>query len=374
MTDGISTPRDEAMGANSDVPEFPHLNLCRWPFDVVPSSEGVEHWVGRPEVGKRLRRLVDGAVRVPTSRIVLLWATFGSGKTHALRYVEYLSLSRERPIAVYVVVPRGIRSFLDIFRAIVDAMLERRVLDGVGRELLRTHGLHVKTDSERALVRLAVGSEEEQRLAAAWLRGDRLPARDLRAIGLTRRIETVTDAVQALHDIVDSIHLYRGPMVLLLDEVQELEELGRKLPECVGGLHKLFDMNPRGFTLVLSFTTGARSTVRAILGEALYDRAAEVIALPPLTNSEAATFIRAVVELWSIDATLAPFPFNADSVQAVVKRLGDEGSALTPRVLMKAFDRVLREAEYDIETGEIGKIDADYAVRVLEAIETDELG
>src|SRR5262249_40601298 len=123
-------------GPDEEAPEFPHINMRRWPFDVVPSTDGVEHWIGRREVGIRLRRVGEGAVRVPASRIILVWATFGSGKTHALRHVEYLARKAGSPVAGYVVVPRGIKSFLDIFKVIVDALMEKDVLSEVGQRLL----------------------------------------------------------------------------------------------------------------------------------------------------------------------------------------------------------------------------------------------
>lgn len=350
-------------GEGSAEGEFAPINLRRWPFDVVPSSEGVERWLGRPDLGKRLRRLVVGAVRVPTSRIVLIWATFGSGKTHALRHLQYLARSKGSPLAAYIVVPRGIKSFMDIYRAIIDALRDQHSLETVGQEILRAHGPNVETDSERALVRLAVGSPEERRLTAAWLRGEKLPVRDVRTLGLTRRVETATDAVQILNDVIAAIYKYRSPVVLLLDEVQELEELGKKLPECVGGLHKLFDLNPRGLTFIFSFTTGSRTALRSILGEALYDRASDVLPLPPLSAEEGIDFVEAVIGEWSLDESLAPTPFTRDAVRAVVEALDREEVLLTPRVLMKTFDRILRDGEFDISEGEIQLIGEDYALQ-----------
>ena len=364
---------DGGVGDASATAEFPHINLRRWPFDIVPSDEGVEHWIGRSDVGKRLRRLVEGAMRVPTSRIVLIWAAFGSGKTHALRHVERLADEKGRPVAAYVVVPQGIRSFLDIFRAVVDSFLEKHILETVGQEVLRVHGPNVESDVERAIVRVAIGSPEEKRLATAWLRGDRLPLRDVRTLGVTRRIETVTDAVQSMNDLVGAICRHHAPVILLFDEVQELEELGRRLPECIGGLHKLFDLNPRGLTLIFSFTTGSRTTVRSILGEALYDRAADVIGLPPLTVAEAVGFISSVIATWSVDEVRVPTPFTPDAIRAVVAHLDSDGASLTPRVLMKAFDRVLRDGEYDIAVGDIANINDEYALGVLKSVAMDEL-
>jgi hypothetical protein len=353
--------------AKESANEFAHLNLRRWPFDTVPSSEGVEQWIGRPEIGKRLRRLVEGSVRVPSSRIVLMWAAFGSGKTHALRYTEHLVDEKGGPVAAYVVVPRGIRSFQDIFRAVIDSILRKRILESVGQELLRVEGVNVDTDAKRAIVRVAIGSPEEQRLVSDWLRADRLSTRDVRTLGLSRRIETASDTVQVLSDVVKAIYRYHGPVILLLDEVQELEELGRRLPECTGGLHKLFDLNPRGLTLVFSFTTGSRTTVRSILGEALYDRASDVIALPPLADQEAAEFITGLIVSWSVDKARAPFPFTENAIRAVIARLGEGGTSLTPRLLMKAFDQILRDGEYEIAAEDLQIINEEYALAILDS-------
>jgi hypothetical protein len=288
-----------------------------------------------------------------------------------MRHVERVADEAGSAQAIYVVVPRGIKSFLDIYKAILEALIDKHILTGVGQALLKAHGTDVSTDSERALVRLAIGSPEEQRIAAAWLHGDRLTIRDVKMLGVTRRIETVNDAVHTLNDVLQAIHR-QSPVILLIDEVQELEELQKRLPECVGGLHKIFDLNPRGLTIVFSFTTGSRTTARSILGPALYDRAADVVALPPLSAPEALEFIEGVIRVWSIDETLAPAPFAPDALKAVVSEL-DDGTGVTPRTLMKAFGRILRDGEFDIAAGERSHIDADYALEILGTISQDDL-
>jgi Cdc6-like AAA superfamily ATPase len=355
------------------VNEFAHLNLRRWPFDIVPSSEGVQQWIGRSGVSKQLHRLVEGSVRVPNSRIVLVWAAFGSGKTHALRYIEHLADKKDDSVAIYIVVPRGVRSFLDIYKSIVDSILRKRILVPVGQGILRTQGLNVETDAQRAIIRVAIGSAEEQRLVGEWLRADRLSARDVRALGLGRRIETVDDAVQVLSDVVKAIYRHKGPVILLVDEVQELEELGRRLPESTGGLHKLFDLNPRGLTLVFSFTLASRNSVRSILGEALYSRASDIIALPPLSEAEAVDFITELIASWSIDKSRVPFPFTENAIRAVIASLSGEKTDLTPRLLMKAFDHILRNGEYEIADGDLPIINEDYAAAVLNSLPGDDI-
>jgi hypothetical protein len=151
--------------------------------------------------------------------------------------------------------------------------------------------------------------------------------------------------------------------MLLVDEVQELDDLGRKQhAETVGGLHKVFDRNARGLTLVLSFTTATQDAVRGILDDALFDRSSQMLSLPALDRDEAIAFVVDLLRGWSIDADQAPYPFSRDAVVAVVDKLDSVLPDLYPRALIKAFNNVLVDGEFDIENGEISEIDALYAL------------
>src|SRR5437868_3771622 len=105
------------MGATS----LEHLNLRAWPFHVVPSEETAQVWIGRPDIHRRLRKLVRSIPRVDASQLILLWAGYGAGKTHALRHIQHLAREIPDLVSLYVVTPKGIRSFLDIYKAIIDA-------------------------------------------------------------------------------------------------------------------------------------------------------------------------------------------------------------------------------------------------------------
>lgn len=351
---------------------FQSLNLRRWPFNVSASETSAQIWVGRPSEERRLRRLIRAAGRVPNSQIAILWASFGSGKTHALRYMERLAEENERLVPLYVVIPRGIRSFLEIYQAIASSALENGRLVEAGRRLLARRGGGGSSDMERALMRLGAG-DDGARVAAMWIRGEKTPMAQIRNIGLSGRIERVAHAVEALNELIDVLRDGgERSVILLLDEVQELSELGRRLPECVGGLHKVFDHNDRGLTLVLSFTTGAQSSVRGILGDALYNRCGERLTLPAFTITEARDFVLDLIEAWSIDPERAPFPFSRDAVQAVIQMLDKSSPSLTPRDLIRAFDPILRQALLDIEDGEISEIGSEYALTNLSTEEDDE--
>jgi hypothetical protein len=346
--------------------EYAHLNLRGWPFHVTAGVTAGEVWVGRPDLQRKMQNLVRSASRHPASRIVLLWATFGSGKTHALRYIAHVASTHDDLVPVYVTTPEGIRSFLDIYRAIVDALLKDGLLNDAGTRLFKHRPGGGRSDVERALLRIATLGEGGANIAGAWLRAERVPIRELREVGLNSRVETVADAVDALNELIEALRLDgTRSVMLLIDEVQVLEGLGKRLGECIGGLHKVFDRNTEGLTLVLSFTTGTLATVRAILGEILIDRSSRTYTLPPLTTLEGVQFIEDLLREWSIDESAAPAPFTQEAIREVVAELAGPDVTLTPRALIKAFDSILREAEPDIEDQTLAVIDTAIAREYL---------
>jgi hypothetical protein len=348
-------------------PEFPHLNLRQWPFTITPSDETAATWIGRPETHRQLRMVLRSASRVPASQILLLWAGFGGGKTHALKHLEVLAREAPDLLPLYVVIPEGIKSFLDIYRAIIEAAAEAGMLAAAGRDLFdRTKG-HVDSDVERALIRAAMYQDDQARLAVSWLKAEKVGLREVKDIGIYRRLESAADGVDSLNRLIQA--LQRGgsvKVILLMDEVQELETLGRKQDEALGGIHKVFDRNTSGLTVVLSFMTATQSALKGIIGETIMTRASSVLTLKPLESAEAVEFIAGLLAEWSVDRDKAPAPFTPDAIEAVVGALKAELPELSPREVIKHFNRVLREADLDITDGEISEIDAAYALDRLE--------
>jgi AAA ATPase domain len=343
-----------------------HLNLRGWPFQVVPSEETAAIWVGRPEVEKRLRRLLRTISRVAASRIVLLWAAYGAGKTHALMHLQHKARESDDVRVLYVVTPKTIKNFLDIYRAIIEAALKTDLLSDLGMELFRKGGANQPTDLRRALARIVSLPEPQHRAALSWLKVEKVGARELRESSLTRRLETSTDGVEALDELVGLVrNLLGSKLVLLLDEIQELGELKpAQLDEAVGGLHKVFDRNTDALTMVFCFTTAAQHTVAKVIGQTLYERRSETLTLPPLERQDAIDFVIGLIKAWSIEPDRAPFPFENDAITAVVDRLPTE-EGLTPRDLIRAFDAVLRAADPEIEDSDIDTIGTEYALTRL---------
>jgi hypothetical protein len=340
-----------------------HLNLGRWPFHIVPSEETAQVWIGRPAVQRRLRKLVRSIPRVSASQLVLLWAAFGAGKTHALRHVQHLAREVPDVISLYVVTPKGIRSFLDIYKAIIDAAVNDGLIAAAGRDLFSRLGGQGRTDFERALIIIGTLPGDRAELAVSWLKAEKVPLRDLRDIGINRRLESTADGIEALNDLIAALQREGNVKLLfLLDEIQELAELGNKHDEAVGGLHKVFDRNTKGVTMILSFTTGSQAQVESLLGQTLFDRRSDVIALPPIDVDEGVELVDGLLRESSIDRDKAPYPFTPEALRAVVEKVDDSVAQLTPRAAIRALNRILRDADLDITDGEIEMVDRDYAL------------
>lgn len=355
--------------------KFPHLNLRDWPFNVVPSEQSAEIWVGRPEVERRLKTLLRTIRRVEASRIVLFWAAYGAGKTHALQHLRFKAQDASDVQALYVVTPKGIKSFLDVHRAIIDSALSAGLVEELGLALLRKYGPSGgPSDLQRALVQLVGKPEAQRRHVLSWLKAEKVDKRELHSANINHKLETSADGIEALDELIGLAQRELGAkLLIMLDEIQELGELSRpRLQEAVGGLHKVFDRNTEDLTLLFSFTTGSQKTVARIIGETLYERRSDILTLPALSRDEGAEFITGLLRSWSIDRDNAPFPFTEDAVKAVVNSVAQERPELTPRDLIRAFDAILRDGDLDIEDGLISTIEADYARRRLDQLTKDD--
>jgi hypothetical protein len=319
--------------------------------------------------------LVRTVTRIPASQIVLLWAAYGAGKTHALKHLQGLARQEPQVIALYTATPQGIRSFLDVYKAIIDSALGAGTLAAAGRDLFARIGGPGRTDLERALVRVGTRAldDHETRTAISWLKAEKVPMRDLRDIGINRRLETTADGVDCLNDLIEVLQRDGAVKVLLLlDEIQELDQLGAKhRAEAVGGLHKVFDKNTEGVTLMMSFTTATQPQVKRIIGDALFDRRSQTLTLPAITVQEGVELVKGLLREWSIDPARSPFPFEQSAIKPVVEAVSARSGVLTPREVIRGFNAILREADLDIEDGTIAIIDAPYAMQRLDADRDD---
>jgi len=368
---------------------FKHLGLARWPFPVVPDPEFCNFMADRKQLQVDIADLLRILSRRDTSSIHLFWAWFGAGKTHSLYYIASRALTQNDDHqsnglhTVYSEFPRAARGFVDLYRSFAE---------GLSADLLADSYLEISTcsdsksfqrtliqsspDLSNALRQIAMGDNNQQMTALRWLRAENLPLSQIRAVGISKRIDTVEDAVRnaaalmRLISLADKARGKPGSMVLwMIDEFQRISRCSsRTAQEMNVALHSLFNATPNGLALFISFSGTPEKSLPDWFSRELRDRLAraKTMLLPPLTFDEGLAFVREVLGNFRIpDASVDDlFPFTSASAQAILKEIASHGQ-IKPRAIMQAFGAVLEEADPLIETQKMDRIDAKFATKVL---------
>ena len=370
--------------------QFPHLALTRWPFPVVPDREYCKFMADRQELQTELKELLQALSRRDASSIHLFWAWFGAGKTHTLLYLAHLTEIANQGamgtalLTIYSEFPKSVRGFLDVFRTFtiaagpdrfVDAYLETQTC--VSAEMLHRRLLLASPDLASALHAMASGDGQRYLIAARWLRGESLPAAQLRSIGITKKIDSAEEAVRivaALVDLLNEAAKSRGRagarVLWILDEFQRIDHCSAKLKQEINtGLASTFNACPNKLSLFLSFSGNPQKGVPSWFSRELRDRIGrtKIFVLPPMRSEEALTFVKDVLHHFrptSFVGNEPYFPFTQEAVQTILAEIA-KTSELRPRAILHAMSAVLEEADGLIERGQLSGVDRDFALHAL---------
>ena len=372
---------------------YPHLKLTRWPFPVVPDPDYCTFLAARSLLRDDVHDLLNALARRDTSSIHLFWAWFGAGKTHTLHYLAHharaLSAQPDSNVLlpIYTEIPKGVRSFFDVYKALLvafdtDAVLDAFLEVSTSKEVEAVHRrlTQASPDLVNALQVLAVGLPQSRVVATRWLRGEPVPVSELRKIGVSQKLSTPEEATRVIAAIVEMIRVAaecRGRpgarLIWILDEFQRVARGGaRMLDNINAGLHTTFNSSPSGLTFIFSFS--GKPQVNGLppwFSAELRDRIGptKVMLLPPITADEALLFVREVLAQFRIADTTVPdafFPFTESSSRSIIAKVQAQGE-LRPRLVMQAFSAVLESADLQIEARTIDSVSPDFAKHILDS-------
>ncbi|MGC2528810.1 MAG: BREX system ATP-binding domain-containing protein [Candidatus Acidiferrum sp.] len=345
------------------------LGFNYWPFDIVP-RQGELVWADRLALKHQVEQLGRRLGRHQAVSLHLLWADFGAGKTHTLLYIKQEAEKGNfgSLLPLYCALPKGCRDFIDIYRAMVRAipfqLLRNAYAQAVkngSREQVEAALANIWANLPRCFQTIAIGGEEQQRIALAWLQAETgLVTRDLRGISIIGRIRSTDDAVLALAGIIRLFNLAGHKRVLLMvDEFQRVEVLRRQQQDDINaGLHGFFNACGYGMSLLLSFSFGVEENIRHFLNRELLSRVDPLrISIPMLTNEEGVSFLNDVLD--QARDVSREWPVSGDVVPAIVSAVA-ERFQLTPRRLLKAAGLVFELAGMDLENTTIPALNSTY--------------
>jgi len=368
---------------------FNHLRLQRWPFVVVPEPGFCTFIAGREMFRRDLENLLRTLSRQNASSIHPIWSWFGAGKTHTLYYLSnraaQISQNGTSHIrTIYSEFPQNPKSFVDVYRSFA-FRLDKKMLSEAYLEIctlpyyhrLERDMLAGSADLVSALKVLVIGDQTDQNLAMRWIRAEALSVADCRKLGISKKISSSQDSSRILIGIIrmfgfsdNSQNQINSRFIWLLDELQRIDQLPKKVREEINtGLHSTFNACPTGFSMILSFSGRPTETLPVWFSAELKDRIGrtKVMILPPMQTEDALKFVKDILAHSRLDEytnTDPYFPFSENTCRVIIKDI-QEKDELKPRAIMQAFNAILQEAEYQIETGEKKMVSPEFAKRVL---------
>lgn len=317
------------------------------PFGLTADPASGRIWAGRPRQLARLLRLARSLQHAPESSVDLMWANFGSGKTHALYYLEHLLKANEADLAfAYVEVPEQTRTFLELYHRIMLALDTRAVATALSK------AAEVGTDPDllRASQVILHGAPSEREVARSWLIGEAPSLHQLRSLtGISSRIDEDVKAVDKLTGCITAFRASGSRVVICLDEFQRLSLNNARFGQRVmQSLRTLLSQNATNLSLILAIASRAEQTAIEQLPQELRTLIGmkPAIALPTMDEAEATEFLleRMAAFRPADYGGNAEAPFGSSNLQSIVARVCQiHDGQVGPRQVIQAAGWVLNE-------------------------------
>lgn len=378
--------------------------FSRAPFHVVPVDNNIV-WAGSADIRNELLRVVREVqhAQLELSHLALIYGEYGSGKTHALKYLRDYLKSHGRALVAYLEKPKLEKkgSFHGIVKEVIKQIgrgplraavepIVKYIQQEVQRELpemlgkagpedlkdLATYAKRAQAESRRRLqealyprfpeiFNVFEGLVNDDAVAWSYF-SSKVAAASLKSYELNSGIEDDHDALRALAAIY-SILTTKFPEIpgtpvfdaayLLVDEMEQFLEM--KADEYISirtGLRDLFNSCTEHFALLLSATAENASLFHGILEESIMVR---VTANPIHMSShdevdDGAKFLTELMKYArsGLQAPSLEHPFTSDGLKEVVERTA---APRTARKLIQNANRVWQGAASVVVNG--GQID-----------------
>jgi hypothetical protein len=292
-------------------------------------------------------------IRRPDSTVDLMWANLGSGKTHALLHIPHLwkqLAPAERPIFVFVEIPQDLSSFRDLYSSLVTRLPIGDLLEAALR-----HTEKVSLPIQKAARAYVAGGAVRDTILD-WITAGRPLARDLRATtGIATRIESDSDAEQALIDLITIASVENRRVILLFDEFQRVATLSPKVREKVlSHLRTVLSRCSTHLSVVFAVASKVEKTalqllppeIRTIMGMR------PLISLPALNVVDAKEFVKDRLSWFRpTEYTGDAFgPFKESAIDRAVALLNEKlAGQLTPRMILQVLGLIYDAAIDDNE-------------------------
>lgn len=317
------------------------------PFLLTATPETGATWAGRPGLKSKVDRLARSLVIRADSTLDVVWANFGSGKSHVLFYISHV-VQQQAPasVSVFVEIPEQMKNFLELYRRVMPKLPWKRLAGILNADETLPHTSQLK----RVARVIEHGNDIERGLAFEWLFAGSVSLRDLKTfVGVQARIESDVHASDILAELLGSLSRRGVRVLLLFDEFQRIAALPEKNRwPVLSNLRTLFSQNPTNLSLVLGAATRFEKTAMDLVPTELKTLIGPrpIVSLPEMDADEALGFVQGRL------ASFRPLgydgdvfsPFHEDIVRETIAFVANQTNAkLIPRTILQALSAIYDE-------------------------------
>lgn len=326
-----------------DISEF----FTDWPFSVVPDQSERMLWAGRPDIKDSLTLFQKTLKIKPNSTIDLLWAAFGSGKTHLLYYLKQES-SDMNILPWYCIPPKSCRNFLEYFTHIMKYFPLEDYIDIVFQDpsLIRDD-----LDIYHPLHALKIGNNEQKIISRDWLRGKNVDLRQAKKLlNIPYKINSDSIAVDILIQLITTITSSKTRFIILIDEYQRIRSYKPQIRDNINSAFlDIFNACPKYLSVLFTCSSIQRDSALSLLSPELLDRmkGRRPFSLPTLNINEAHIFLKELLQHKRPSSFNGnPFgPFSEKAIQTGLELVNANNELnLIPRHIIQFFDHILTAA------------------------------
>lgn len=347
---------------------FEAFKLKTNPFRMTPAINSDElMWAGFPEIKRKFEDRIKRSISIPNTSLILNWGEYGSGKTHASRYFNKISVLQElseeaggvMPYSCVIDFPRSKEPVNDIYTQIIDKLDIKKI-----REDFQEGGLNIErmlqdvTDNNyiRSVLKLVFDSGIKLDLIKQFLYGS-LSNTELKIFvkeGIQRKFTSDADLVEflgAFFSILTYDKKIYSCVIIWFDEFEDISVLNTVgLANVNSFLRFLIDKIPNNLLLFLNLTRSAMmdtADLAEYLQESVKSRIKDRIELSMPTPDDLKLYLKDLLNhpIYRAGNTGDDtyFPFNEEVIEKLIKDLGD----VSLRRFNEAFSLLLESAVFD---------------------------
>jgi hypothetical protein len=351
---------------------FDKFNLKANPFRMTPAINSEELiWAGFPEVKERLENRIKRSIQIPNSTLILNWGEYGSGKTHAARYFNKISVlqrladTNSISLSMDINFPNSKQPILDIYTQILDKLDVEKLREYVKSKVDDINSIvNFITDNifMRNVIKLMFDETVDASIFKGYLYKTTFTNNDLRKFakeGVQRTFSTdndLTEFLAALFSLITYQKQAYSCVILWFDEFESISTLNSVNIYAVNNfLRAIIDKTPNNLLVFLNLTQSAMLDVEDLgeyLQEAVKSRIKDRIELSMPTKEDLKLYLKELLNnpLYRDNSEDSYFPFDEDVVDEIVKDLG----TVSLRRFNEAFSLLLESALFD-DNGNIDK-------------------